>query len=198
MKDLRICFIGDSFVNGTGDPACLGWAGRLCEAVFQQGQEITYYNLGIRRQTSRDIAQRWQAEVAARLPEGCDGRIAFSFGVNDTTIEDGKVRVPLAETLEHTRHILLSAKQRYPTLLVGPPPVLDEAHNQRIARLSEQLATICEAAAVPYLEVFMLLQQSSVWRAELASNDGAHPRATGYAALACQIEQWSPWQAWLR
>lgn len=27
---MRICFIGDSFVNGTGDPECLGWAGRIC------------------------------------------------------------------------------------------------------------------------------------------------------------------------
>ena len=26
---MRICFIGDSFVNGTGDDDCLGWAGRL-------------------------------------------------------------------------------------------------------------------------------------------------------------------------
>lgn len=29
-QDIRICFIGDSLVNGTGDEAALGWAGRLC------------------------------------------------------------------------------------------------------------------------------------------------------------------------
>lgn len=26
---MRICFIGDSFVNGTGDDTCLGWVGRI-------------------------------------------------------------------------------------------------------------------------------------------------------------------------
>ena len=122
MKHLRLCFVGDSFVNGTGDPACLGWAGRLCVAAQQQGHEITYYNLGIRRQTSQDIADRWQEEVAARLPTECEGRIVFSFGVNDTTVEDGKERVTLAESLEHTRRILLAARQCFPTLMVGPPP----------------------------------------------------------------------------
>ena len=197
MKDGRICFVGDSFVNGTGDPACLGWTGRLCVAAHQDGQEITYYNLGIRRQTSREIVQRWQAEVAARLPVGYDGRVVFSFGVNDTTLEDGKEHVPLAETLEHARHILLAARASFPTLMVGPPPVLDEAHNRRIVRLSEQLALLCEAVAVPYLEVVAPLQQMSIWQEELAANDGAHPRAAGYAALAHLIEEWPAWKAWL-
>lgn len=31
-RDLRICFLGDSFVAGVGDPRCLGWAGRLATA----------------------------------------------------------------------------------------------------------------------------------------------------------------------
>jgi hypothetical protein len=25
LSEIRICFVGDSFVNGTGDPQCLGW-----------------------------------------------------------------------------------------------------------------------------------------------------------------------------
>lgn len=28
-EDLRICFIGDSFVAGVGDETALGWTGRL-------------------------------------------------------------------------------------------------------------------------------------------------------------------------
>ena len=197
MKHLRICFVGDSFVNGTGDPACLGWAGRLCAAAQQQGHEITYYNLGIRRQTSQDITDRWQAEVAARLPTGCEGRIVFSFGVNDTALKDGKERVTQPESLEHTRRILLAARQCFPTIMVGPPPILEDEHNQRIARLSEQLALVCEVVEVPYLEVFAPLQQVSTWKEEIASNDGSHPRATGYAMLTQLIQAWSAWRSWL-
>jgi len=32
-KDIRICFIADSFVDGTGDETYPGWAGRLCANV---------------------------------------------------------------------------------------------------------------------------------------------------------------------
>ena len=63
---MRICFIGDSFVNGTGDDACLGWAGRLCRDARAAGREVTYYNLGVRRNTSADIARRWRAEKRRR------------------------------------------------------------------------------------------------------------------------------------
>jgi hypothetical protein len=43
VTDIRICFIGDSFVNGTGDPLCLGWSGRVCATAIQMGYPITYY-----------------------------------------------------------------------------------------------------------------------------------------------------------
>lgn len=198
MRDLRICFIGDSFVNGTGDPAYLGWAERICAAAQQQGHEITCYNLGVRRQTSRDIAQSWQAEVSARLPESCDGRIVFSFGVNDTTIENGQERVTLAESIENARTILQSAKNSFPTIMVGPPPILEEEQNQRIARLSEQFALVCKALEIPYLETFTPLRSVKEWQGELAANDGAHPRSGGYTVLAKLIQDWSAWEAWLK
>jgi len=56
---MRICFVGDSFVNGTGDPEYLGWTGIICAVTRSWGYDITYYNLGIRRETSADILARW-------------------------------------------------------------------------------------------------------------------------------------------
>ena len=44
-QGIRICFIGDSFVNGTGDETALGWAGGLCVAASASGKSTTYYNL---------------------------------------------------------------------------------------------------------------------------------------------------------
>lgn len=197
MKHLRICFVGDSFVNGTGDPECLGWAGRLCVAALQQGHDITYYNLGIRRQTSHQIAQRWQMEVSARLPQEYNGRVIFSFGVNDTAFENGKERVVLEESIENTRQMLLTAKGFFPTIMVGPPPVLEEEHSRRIVHLSNRLALMCETIEVPYLEICAPLQQVSIWKEEVASNDGAHPRAAGYIALARLVQEWTAWKSWL-
>jgi lysophospholipase L1-like esterase len=98
MKDIRICFLGESFVNGTGDSTYLGWTGRVCIDLSQQGYEVTYYNLGIRRETSRELARRWQSEVKRRFPIGCDRLVVFSFGTNDTTLCTGqKMRVEVAK-----------------------------------------------------------------------------------------------------
>jgi lysophospholipase L1-like esterase len=82
-QEIRICFVGESFINGTGDPDFLGWTGRVCANAHQKGYEITYYNLGVRSETSRFLKQRWQQEVSYRLTSEYDGRVVFSFGVND-------------------------------------------------------------------------------------------------------------------
>ena len=123
VTDIRICFIGDSFVNGTGDPLCFGWTGRVCATAIQLGYLLTYYNLGIRRETSAEIAARWRDECARRLPPTIDGRVVLSFGGNDTTLEQGRQRLSLDATLHHLRAIVHEARRHYPTLLVGPPPV---------------------------------------------------------------------------
>ncbi|WP_338257507.1 GDSL-type esterase/lipase family protein [Dictyobacter halimunensis] len=196
MKDLRICFIGDSFVNGTGDPACLGWTGRVCAAAMSQGHEVTYYNLGIRRQTSLEIARRWRDESEARLPHGCDGRIVFSFGVNDTVLENGRPRLAPLESLRYARETLRAARELRPTLMVGPPPMPDDEQNQRIASLSQHLALLCQELAIPYLDIFTPLLQIEEWREEALANDGAHPRAAGYSALAHLVQDWPAWRSW--
>ena len=59
LNDHRICFIGDSFVQGTGDPECLSWVGRVAAKAQAAGWKITSYNLGVPRDTSRDILARW-------------------------------------------------------------------------------------------------------------------------------------------
>ena len=196
MKHISICFVGDSFVNGTGDPNFLGWTGRLCVAAQQQRHDITYYNLGIRENTSRQIAQRWYTEVTARLPKDSDGRIVFSFGVNDIIMEEGELRVPLTESLENAQHMLATAQQLFPTIMVGPPPLLEEDLNLRIATLSQQLASVCDATKIPYLEVFPSLLHVQAWEEEVASNDGAHPRTAGYERLAHLVQEWSAWKSW--
>jgi lysophospholipase L1-like esterase len=195
---MRICFIGDSFVNGTCDPKCLGWTGRICAAVCKQGHDITYYNLGVRGATSADIQSRWFSEVFDRLPHYCDGRIVFSFGVNDTHLENEKNRVEVKKSIENTRDILNAAKEIAPVLMIGPPPVLDVNRNIRIANLSKHFSQVCTELNVPYLDVYTPLQKSEVWLQELAQNDDSHPRAAGYAELARIIHNWDAWKDWFK
>ena len=152
-QDIRICFIGDSLVNGTGDEAALGWAGRLCAMANASDIPVTYYNLGIRRDTSKDVLLRWESECTLRLPDFCDGRIVLSCGVNDTAIENGKMRIDFAESCANVRAILRGAKQ-YAVIMVDPPPVLDDEQNKRIEDLSVAFAREAQVLGVPYIDLF--------------------------------------------
>jgi acyl-CoA thioesterase I len=82
--DTRICFLGDSFVAGVGDPTARGWVGRVTEAGFAARSPFTAYNLGVRGQTGPQTAARVSAEVPPRLSTAGNPRIVVSFGANDT------------------------------------------------------------------------------------------------------------------
>ena len=191
-QDIRVCFIGDSLVNGTGDEAALGWAGRLCAMANASDIPVTYYNLGIRRNTSKDILLRWESECTLRLPGFCDGRIVLSCGVNDTSIENGKMRVDSAESCANVRAILRGAR-RYKVLMVGPPPVIDDEQNERIESLSLEFAREAKALGVPYIDLFSALCSDDAYKREVAGNDGAHPRSEGYSKMACIIGSSPNW-----
>lgn len=184
--DIRLCFIGDSFVNGTGDETMLGWAGRLCADAAGRGLPVTYYNLGVRRDTSADVLRRWERECRPRLPDFCDGRIVVSCGVNDATVEDGTPRVAFEDSCANIRNILRGARA-YPLLLVGPPAIDDEEQNAGIEHLSRAYAEIAASMNVPYIELFPQLENDASYRAEIAGYDGAHPRSTGYGRLAALV-----------
>jgi lysophospholipase L1-like esterase len=195
---IRVCFFGDSFVNGTGDDACLGWVGRACAASRRRGHDVTCYNLGIRRDTSADILQRWKREALARLPPEHDGRLVFSFGANDCCLDDAgnRVRVPHDQAIANAREILADARSWLPTLMVGPLPVGDGEADARIAALSSAFATLCASLAIPHLEVFRLAANSEAWAREVAAGDGAHPNALGYTSIGEAFQRWNAWQAW--
>lgn len=201
MKDIRICFFGDSFVNGTGDPTYLGWTGRVCNAIVSPQlvspeYSVTYYNLGIRGNTSEQIESRWLHESTLRFPPGCDARLVFSFGVNDNRIEEGQIFVHPEKSLDCAHRILSEAQRRYPVVFVGPPPVEDAAMNQRTSATSAAYSELCESLAIPYLETYQPLSHNEVWMREVALVDGSHPAAAGYVAMAELVVLWPAWQTW--
>lgn len=195
-RDRRICFVGDSFVQGTGDPECLGWAGRVCARAARAGRNLTYYNLGVRGDTSADIHRRWRDEVLRRLPAEVEGRMVLSFGTNDTTVQAGGVRVLLEDSLGYARAILDGAKPWRP-LLVGPPYLGEPVQALRLRALSAGLALLCEELGVPFIEVFETLARSARWCADVAAHDGMHPRAEGYEVLAELVAASPAWRAWI-
>lgn len=189
--DIRICFVGDSFVNGTGDETALGWTGRLCAAANRMAG-VTYYNLGIRRDTSRDILERWERECSLRLPDFCDGRIVLSCGVNDAVIENGQLRVPPEQSAANIAEILNQAR-RYRTLMVGPPPLGEPGIDRRIEQISNAFAKQSAAMGVPFIGLYSELAHDQAYLREVQNNDGAHPQSSGYARIAGIIAASPAW-----
>ncbi len=182
-EDIRICFVGDSFVNGTGDETALGWAGRLCVAANTKGISVTYYNLGIRRNTSEDILLRWEEECSLRLPDSCDGRVVISCGVNDTVIENERLRVSFEKSVVNIRKILKGAK-KYNVIMVGPPPIDDDIQNERIKAISKAYEKEANLLNVPFIELYSSLIIDDAYKKEISKNDGAHPKSSGYKKIA--------------
>jgi len=205
VRPIRLCFFGDSFVAGVGDPAHRGWAGLLAEHARPALGDVdfTVYNLGVRRDTTADVRARWLDEARCRFPDGCDNRLVLSFGVNDTTLlddpaqQEDSTRVPPADSVTNLTAILDDARAcGWPVFVVGPPPVADEQQNARTRRLDGLFAEVCAERNVPYCPVFEHLHGDTAWIREAAAGDGAHPSAQGYRDLADVVQ--GAWITWIR
>jgi acyl-CoA thioesterase-1 len=195
--DRRVLFFGDSFVAGVGDPTGRGWVGRVVAASFHAGLPLVAYNLGIRRETSRDVAARWLREARPRMQAPAGYGVVFGFGVNDTTEEDGRLRVEPGEGIEALAAMLEgAARLALPALVVGPPPAGEPAQDVRVRALSARFAAVAAARAVPFVDVHGALCANAAWSAEAAAGDGSHPAAEGYAALA-RLVLAGGWLEWL-
>jgi lysophospholipase L1-like esterase len=189
---MRICFVGDSMVNGTGDPDYLGWVGRVLQDERKRRTELTGYNLGIRRDRSDQIRARWRAEVEARLPAEFEGRVVFSFGSNDAV-----QKIEPAQTLAHTEAILSEAKKRWPIFMVGVIPVPAGDVRARCRSLDLAFARLCDRLGVPFLSVFEGLIATPTWLDEARAGDGAHPGTGGYGQMTEVVLGSKVWQQWM-
>ncbi len=196
--DNRFLFIGDSFVNGTGDPEALGWVGRVCAATQASGAQLTFYNLGIRGDTTTLIAQRWQQEVTSRLPPGSRVGFIFSFGANDVNIIEGHQRVEQSESLDNAKAILTAAQAMGPVLMIGSPPIADDpSANRRLEALWLGIESLCHGRNIPCIPTLETLVNTPGWMEEAIANDGAHPGAMGYQALANLVMESQTWKNWI-
>jgi lysophospholipase L1-like esterase len=198
MADRRVLFFGDSLVAGVGDPSGRGWVGRVVEASFAAGVPVTAYNLGVRAETSVQVASRWRQETGPRISPAADIRIVLSFGANDTTIEGGQERVDPESSRGALETILdRAAMVGLAVLVVGPAPVDEDEQNGRIQALSRAFGEVCAERGLPFVSVIDPLLANRLWMKQVAAGDGAHPGADGYDALARSVLE-GGWLDWLR
>jgi acyl-CoA thioesterase I len=194
VRDQRVCFIGDSFVAGIGEPSGLGWVGRIAAESSQRGVPLTTYNLGVRRDTSLMIEERLIREVAPRLAPAGEPRIVLSFGVNDTALDAGRLRVSMNESVAAFTRIHGSVG-KVRLFFVGPPAVDDDEHNERISALNGALMREAARLKVPFAGSFDGTFANAVWRRDLRAGDGFHPNSEGYEQITSLVRE--PLHQWL-
>lgn len=212
-RSLRICIIGDSIAAGTGDEAGLGWQGRLGLPRWATGADLTIYDLGVRGDTTPDVARRWRREATVRLPSTFPSAIVFQFGLNDCAVRttqagESRRRVALGDSLRSMRELLEEASRMTNVLMIGPAPIDEDQpgpqlvagvtqrlRNRDIAELDGAFAPVAGGIGVSYLSVFDHLMCDDAWWRALRAGDGIHPGGEGYQALASIIGAWPAWQA---
>lgn len=188
MRDVRVCVFGDALVTGFGDPKALGWVGRVAARTPPStGIELTTYPLGVRGEAIEDIVVRMPLESASRFARGDEHRVVLAPGVVDAERDVPALRAAAALDFG-------LAATGVPSLVIGPPPMGDDALRTRIAELDSAYATVSEQLGVPYIATFPRLDGRKPWHD--ARTDDGHPNQTGYGLLTRVILD-GGWYEWL-
>lgn len=192
-RRVGLCFVGDSFVAGLGDPKALGWVSRVVARTPHSGIDLASYNLGIRGQSSTDVLSRWQNECEPRWEKANERRLVVSVGLNDIAqgLTTARSRLNLANILDDASSSAISS------YVVGPAPTIDAETNDRLQVLVDAQADVCSRRGVTYVDCFRPLLGHDQWHADLASGDGIHPGQAGYGLIAWLVLH-AGWQSWLQ
>jgi lysophospholipase L1-like esterase len=204
---LKVIAVGDSLIYGFGDVEGGGWVERLRRQWMQSGPIL--YNLGVRGDTVRQVAQRLEDEFRHRgeLRHQVPDRIILSVGVNDSARlgrRDGRTMTPFPEFQARLADLLDRTKRLCPVAFVGMVPV-NEAKmpfldtfffnhdDQHLFNEATRLA--CQERQIPFLDLFDQWQQrGKAWCQQQMSDDGLHPHSQGYQMILTDVLNWKPLQ----
>jgi acyl-CoA thioesterase-1 len=192
-RDIGLCFVGDAFVAGYGDPKALGWVSRVLARTPTQDANITAYNLGVRGESSAEVMARWRVECPPRWAGRSERRLVVGVGAGDVEqgITTARSRLNLANVLDEATTTGIA------TFVVGPTPVLDAEVNAKLEVLSAAQSDVCARRGVPFVDCFGPLRDHEQWQADLAAGDNVHPGQAGYGLIAWLVLH-AGWQEWLQ
>lgn len=204
----RICFIGDSIVEGLGDETGLGWSGRLAEAHRNSDNPFIPFYLGVRGQTLAQIADRAKEECKVRITDKENDLIVLGSGLNDIARVDGEPRTSPDSVIDTFAYLIDELNNLCKLIVVSPFPVYEslmpfyssisdlhlDFQNKDIKEFSKEYCNICGSKDIPYLNLFDELNKNDDYQNGLKLNDGLHSNAEGYQAVANLIQNWTVWK----
>jgi lysophospholipase L1-like esterase len=104
-------------------------------------------------------------------------------------LSTARSRLNLANVLDD------AAAYSIPTLVVGPPPMLDQPFDERLKVVADAQADVCSRRSVPFVDCFEPLLHHEQWQSDLATGDGVHPGQAGYGLIAWLVlhQGWPDW-----
>lgn len=192
-RDVGLCFVGDGFVAGYGDPKALGWVSRVVGRTALEEADLTSYNLGVRGSSSADVMNRWRTECPPRWDGRTERRLVVGVGAEDVAqgVTTARSRLNLANILDE------ASSSGVGTFVVGPTPTLDAEVNARLQVLAEAQADVCARRGVTFVDCFTALQGHDQWQSDLAAGDTVHPGQAGYGLIAWLVLN-GGWAEWLQ
>lgn len=191
-------FFGDSITLGVNVVKDDAWTSLVNIHLKAYGLPVppsTFYILGVRKNSAKNIAERFESEFNARNIQGSEPYFIFMFGTVDTAAPNGVRVLEQEESLEYMKKIMKMAQGYGKCLFVSAPPVLEEGHNTRLGELVKEQEKLCRELGVDFVDVHTALSQNLSYTQDLT--DGIHPHEMGNVAISDIICQSSTIQDWL-
>ncbi|MFH1229686.1 MAG: GDSL-type esterase/lipase family protein [Candidatus Aenigmatarchaeota archaeon] len=197
MTDVEILAFGDSVTFGAWDKEG-GWIQRLRRFLEEKNSPTSanfyypIYNLGVDGDTTKSLSERFDTETKQRLA-GTELKIIIQIGMNDCSLVNNKIRIPIGIFEENIKRLFLSAKKYTSQILfVGYNPV-DETKsqpvwwndklsfkNEHIMEYEKSLRELCNSEGIQFVEIFdnwIKLDYKKLL------DDGIHPNSEGHQKI---------------
>ncbi len=205
-QPLKVIALGDSLIYGHGDFVGGGWVERLRRQwMSPQGEGHVLYNLGVRGDRTRQVAQRLEQEFNCRgeLRNCVPDLILLSVGLNDSARvgkPNGKLYTNFEDFKQQIAYLLDVSQNLCPVLFIGMTPVdetkmpfMDCLYYNHFDQYRYKEATLqaCQQRNIPYLDIFDIwLSRKTNWIDTQLGDDGLHPNVNGYQNLFADIMAW--------
>jgi lysophospholipase L1-like esterase len=201
---MQVFVFGDSIVYGSWDSEG-GWVDRLKKdihkKVIDSHKEDTdcyfqIYNLGISGNTTKDLINRFEAEINPRLNEEEENFIIFAIGINDSQFRhnEGDHKVPFKEYQENLEKLLEMAKRYSERICFVGLTLVNEKKtdplewdktesykNEFIKKYDQELQDFCQKNNLAYIPVPEMTED--------LLEDGLHPNSFGHEEIYKRIKE---------
>lgn len=194
----QIFAFGHSITQGYWDTEG-GWVQRIRSLLDKKSLEnpdeyyFEVYNLGVSGNDSKQVLNRFESEIEARISEDNDTIVFFQLGANDIQYfnEEYRLRTPKEEFEENILDLISKARNYADKIIFvgdpmiaieGPIPWADEKElsDSRLKNYTDTVRRKCEKEDIYFVDLRSQYTKQQ-WSEKL--EDGCHPNTQGHKLI---------------